>query len=256
MDILIVEDELPTQRLLIDMIGKIRPEWKIAGGTSSVDETVEWLEENPRPALIFMDIQLSDGTCFEIFDKVPIDSFVIFTTAYDEYAIQAFRVNSIDYLLKPVNHEKLEEAIRKYEHLFRENKKPEEPSIGYQELARALKSGTKNYRSRLMVNLADGFQKLNTSDIAWLFSSNKITTAVTFDRTHHVVDFTLDKLEKELDPAMFFRANRQYILNIETIHKVENWFNGKLVVKTRPQSDEKIVVSRERARNFKEWINQ
>lgn len=256
MDILIVEDELPTRRLLKDMIEKARPDWQIAGSTSSVDETIEWLEENPQPTLIFMDIQLSDGTCFEIFDKVQIDSFVIFTTAYDEYAIQAFRVNSIDYLLKPVNQEKLEEAIRKYEHLFRENKKQEKSPIDYLELARALESKTAHYRSRVMVNLADGFQKLNTSDIAWLVSSNKITTAVTFDRSHHVVDFTLDKLEKELDPAMFFRANRQYILNIETIHKVENWFNGKLVVKTRPQAEEKIVVSRERARNFKDWINQ
>ncbi|MGM0375615.1 MAG: LytR/AlgR family response regulator transcription factor [Bacteroidota bacterium] len=256
MDILIVEDELPTRRLLKDMIEKVRPDWKIAGSTSSVDETIEWLEENPQPTLIFMDIQLSDGTCFEIFDKVQIDSFVIFTTAYDEYAIQAFRVNSIDYLLKPVNQEKLEEAIRKYEHLFRENRNQEKTAIDYQELARALESKTAHYRSRVMVNLADGFQKLNTSDIAWLVSSNKITTAVTFDHNHHVVDFTLDKLEKELDPAMFFRANRQYILNIETIHKVENWFNGKLVVKTRPQAEEKIVVSRERARNFKDWINQ
>ena len=256
MDILIVEDELPTQRLLKDMIAKARPAWHIAGCTSSVDETVEWLEENSQPTLIFLDIQLSDGTGFEIFDRVQIDSFVIFTTAYDEYAIQAFRVNSIDYLLKPVNQEKLEEAIRKYEHLFRENKTQESTIIDYQELARALESGTQNYRSRLMVNLADGFQKLNTSDIAWLVSSNKITTAVTFDRNHHVVDFTLDKLEKELDPTMFFRANRQYILNIETIHKVENWFNGKLIVKTRPQAEEKIVISRERARNFKDWINQ
>ncbi len=256
MNILIVEDELPTRRLLNDMIKKIRPGWNIAGCTSSVEETLEWLEENPQPTLIFLDIQLSDGTAFEIFDKAKVDSFVIFTTAYDEYAIQAFRVNSIDYLLKPVNQEKLTEAIRKYEHLFEDNIIPEKTAIDYQELARALESGTNNYRSRLMVNLADGFQKLNTSEIAWLVSSNKITTAVTFDRNHHVVDFTLDKLEKELDPAMFFRANRQYILHMESIQKVENWFNGKLVVKTRPQADDKIVISRERARNFKNWINQ
>ncbi|MFO7999683.1 MAG: LytTR family DNA-binding domain-containing protein [Marinilabilia sp.] len=256
MNILIVEDELPTQRLLKDMIEKARPAWNIAGCTAGVEETIEWLNDHPQPDLIFMDIQLSDGTSFEIFDKVKVDSIVIFTTAFDEYAIQAFRVNSIDYLLKPINQNKLEEAIRKYEHLFEENPQQTKPYINYQELAKAMASDTTNYRSRLMVNLPEGFQKINTSNIAWLVSANKITTAVTFDQHHHVIDFTLDRLEKELDPSVFFRANRQYILNIEAIHKVENWFNGKLVVKTRPAAEDKIVISRERARNFKEWINQ
>jgi DNA-binding LytR/AlgR family response regulator len=256
MNILIIEDELPTRRLIKDMVEEARPAWNIAGCTGSVEETVEWLKENPQPELIFMDIQLSDGTSFEIFDHITINSFIIFTTAYDEYAIQAFRVNSIDYLLKPIDQKKLEEAIQKYERLLKENPLQSASPIDYEELAKAMASGRTNYRSRLMVNLADGFQKINTSDVAWLVSSNKITTAVTFDRHYHVIDFTLDKLEKELDPTMFFRANRQYILNIEAIHKVENWFNGKLVVKTRPETEEKIVVSRERARSFKDWINQ
>jgi DNA-binding LytR/AlgR family response regulator len=255
MKTLIVEDELPTRRLLRDMIQKIRPQWTISGCTGSVEETIDWLKENPQPDLIFMDIQLSDGSSFEIFEKIVVKSPVVFTTAYDEYAIQAFKVNSIDYLLKPVNKKKLEMAIEKYENFFSKDATPKS-EIDYKALAQVLSSGTNSYRSRLLINLADGFQKLDTNKIAWLISSNKITTAVTFDGHHHVVDFTLDRLEKELDPAKFFRANRQYILNIETIHKVENWFNGKLVVKTQPDIKEKIVVSRERAKSFKDWINQ
>jgi DNA-binding LytR/AlgR family response regulator len=255
MNILIVEDEFPTRRLLKDTIKKIRPDWNIIGETGSIEDTVEFLQETPGLDLIFMDIQLSDGSSFEIFDKTEVSAMIIFTTAYDEYAIQAFKVNSISYLLKPINQQKLTEAIEKYERLFNSNQ-PGWSTIDYQSLSRLLASDTNPYRSRLLANLADGFQKIDTENIAWLVSANKIMTAVTFDNHHHIVDFTLDKLEKELDPAIFFRANRQYILNINSIHKVENWFNGKLIIKTRPDTQERIVVSRERARSFKEWINQ
>ncbi|PWD98088.1 LytR/AlgR family response regulator transcription factor [Marinilabilia rubra] len=254
MNILIVEDELPTRRLLKDMVLRTRPQWEIAGTSGSVEETVEWIQENPMPDLIFMDIQLSDGSSFEIFDKVDINSLVIFTTAYDEYAIQAFKVNSIDYLLKPINQKKLEAAIEKFERLYQKAAPIAGPD--YNALKEMLSSGNQNYRSRLITNVANGFKKIDIQDIAWLVSSNKITSAVTFDGHQHVIDFTLDKLEKELDPKIFFRANRQFILNIEAIRKVENWFNGKLVVKTHPDVKEKIVVSRERAKNFKDWINQ
>ncbi|WP_462318073.1 LytR/AlgR family response regulator transcription factor [Marinilabilia sp.] len=254
MNILIVEDELPTRRLLKDMVLRTRPEWEICGTTGSVEETVEWIQENTMPDLIFMDIQLSDGSSFEIFDKVEIKSLVIFTTAYDEYAIQAFKVNSIDYLLKPINQKKLEAAIDKFERLYQKASPP--PELDYQALKEMLTSENQNFRSRIITNVVDGFKKIDVNDIAWLVSSNKITSAVTFDGHDHVVDFTLDKLEKELDPKYFFRANRQYILNIEAIRKVENWFNGKLVVKTHPGVKEKIVVSRERAKSFKDWINQ
>jgi len=254
MNILIVEDELPTRRLLKDMVLRTRPQWEIAGTSGSVEETVEWIQENPMPDLIFMDIQLSDGSSFEIFDKVDIKSLVIFTTAYDEYAIQAFKVNSIDYLLKPINQKKLETAIDKFERLYQ--KASPTPELDYNALKEMLSSGNQTYRSRLITNVANGFKKIDIHDIAWLVSSNKITSAVTFDGHQHVIDFTLDKLEKELDPKIFFRANRQFILNIEAIRKVENWFNGKLVVKTHPDVKEKIVVSRERAKSFKDWINQ
>ncbi len=256
MNILIVEDEIPTRRHLEKTIKELRPHWSVAGVTGSVEETVEWLEKNPLPELIFMDIQLSDGISFEVFDQVEVKSMVIFTTAYDEYAIQAFNVNSIDYLLKPILPQKLEEAISKFERLYTPALHQHFSRIDFNQLAQALKLGLTNYRTRFMVNLIDGFHTLPVNDIAWIESANKITTAVTFNGHHHILDFTLDKLEKELDPALFFRANRQYILNVNTIRKVENWFNGKLVVKTRPDVKEKLVVSRERSRSFKEWVDR
>ncbi|HLW08299.1 MAG TPA: LytTR family DNA-binding domain-containing protein [Marinilabiliaceae bacterium] len=252
--VLIVEDEIPTQRLMKDLIERIRPQWNILGATAGVEETVEWLKNNVQPDLIFLDIQLSDGLSFEIFDHVQVTSFIIFTTAYDEYALQAFKVNSIDYLLKPMRLEDLEGAIIKFEKFNSSSYLLEKSEI--KALASAVSQGNKSYRTRILVTLIDGYLKLNVNDVAWFHSSQKVTTAYTLQGNPHILDMTLEKLESELDPKKFFRANRQFILNIAAIHRIENWFNGKLVIKAQPESSEKIVVSRERARSFKEWLNQ
>ncbi|WP_044117947.1 LytR/AlgR family response regulator transcription factor [Alkaliflexus imshenetskii] len=252
--VLIAEDEIPTQRLLRGMIENLRPEWEIVACTSGVEETTEWLNNHEHPSLMFLDIQLSDGLSFEIFDHTEVNSIVIFTTAYDEYAIQAFKVNTIDYLLKPVRPENLEKAILKFEKLNDSLHATDAADIRM--LAASLIDGKTTYRSRLLVPMVDGYAKLNITDVAWFHSSQKVTTAVTHDGTNHVVDLTLEKLEEELNPETFFRANRQYIVNIEVINRIENWFNGKLIVKTKPETPDKVIVSRERARHFKEWINR
>jgi DNA-binding LytR/AlgR family response regulator len=253
MKIFIIEDEIPSQRMLKDLIRKLRPEWNIDGFAGSVADAVEYLSRNPHPGLIFSDIQLTDGTCFEIYEQVKVRSFIIFTTAYDEYAIRAFRVNSVDYLLKPVSENDLLQAIEKFEAMSG-SKTVDIPDISA--LMDSILKGNITYRSRILANVSDGFVKIEVKDIAFFHSSNKVTTASTFDKKNFVVDFTLDKLENQLDPDMFFRANRQFILNINAITKVENWFNGKLIVKTHPAADEKIIVSRERARQFKEWLDR
>lgn len=252
--VLIVEDEIPTQRLMKDLIERIRPQWNVMAATAGVEETVEWLTNNDQPDLIFLDIQLSDGLSFEIFDHIQVASFIIFTTAYDEYALQAFKVNSIDYLLKPTRLEDLEGAISKFEKFSSPSYSLETSEI--KALASAVSQGKQSYRTRVLVPLVDGYLKLNIADAAWFHSSQKVTTAYTLQGNPHILDMTLEKLESELDPKKFFRANRQFILNIAAIHRIENWFNGKLVIKTQPESSEKIVVSRERARSFKEWLNQ
>jgi len=253
MRIFIIEDEIPSQRMLSDLIHKLRPDWVIEGFAGSVAEAVEYLNSNLHPDLIFSDIQLTDGTCFEIYEQVKVSSFIIFTTAYDEYAIRAFRVNSVDYLLKPVSENNLLQAIGKFEAIASVKQK-EMPDITA--LMETILKGNITYRSRILASVPNGFVKIGVNDVALFHSSNKVTTATTFEKKNYVVDFTLDKLENQLDPDLFFRANRQFILNINSITKVENWFNGKLIVKTNPPSAEKIIVSRERARQFKEWIDK
>ncbi len=245
---------MPTQRMLKGLITELRPDWQVEAAVGSVADAVEWFCANEQPDLIFSDIQLTDGTCFEIFEQVSIDSFIIFTTAYDEYAIQAFKVNSVDYLLKPVSVEILEKAVEKFESYNSIENKPTKPDM--RELMESLLNGKVNYRSRLMVSVPDGFVKVDVNDIAFFHTFNKVTSAITLDRKNYIVDLTLEKLEMQLDPELFFRANRQFILNINSITKIENWFNSKLIVKTRPEAAEKIIVSRERARSFKEWLDR
>lgn len=255
MKVLIIEDEIPTQRYLSGLIEQLRPEWSILAFIESIEDAVKWLNQNPKPDLIFSDIQLADGVCFEIFKQVNVSSSVIFTTAYDEYAIQAFKVNSIDYLLKPIDPDALLLAIEKFEKL-RSKQNPSITSEQIQELTQSLSGGQVKYRQRFLANTADGFIKLNINDIAWFNSSNKTLSACTFKQKQYVIDQTLENLENQLDPTLFYRVNRQYILHIESVVKIENWFNGKLVVKTQPLADEKIVVSRDKARAFKEWLSQ
>ena len=239
--------------MLADLIRKLRPEWEIAGFAGSVADAVDWLSSNEQPDVIFSDIQLTDGACFEIYEQVKVSSLIIFTTAYDEYALRAFKLNSVDYILKPVSEKELLRAIEKLEAMT-SAKKENMPDMAM--LMETLMKGKISYRTRILASVPDGFVKIDVDDIAFSHSSQKVTTVTTFDKKNYVVDMTLEKLENQLDPDLFFRANRQFILNINSITKVENWFNGKLVVKTRPASEEKIIVSRERARQFKEWIDR
>jgi DNA-binding LytR/AlgR family response regulator len=252
MRVIIVEDEIHNVRLLQGMLKELRPNWEVVTTIESVRGCVEYLKSNPYPDLFFMDIQLSDGICFSIFDQVDITEQVIFTTAYDEYAIQAFQVNSVDYLLKPLKTESLKAAIEKFEELY---SKLNQESFDYQELAKLIRSGKKEYRKRLVVAGATSYSKIEVEDVAFFFSESKITNAVTYDGTQHILNQTLEKLEGQLDPSLFFRANRSYILNVGAIRKFENYFGGKLIVKLVQPFKETITVSRLKAALFKEWLD-
>lgn len=253
--IILIEDELYNLRLLEGMIKKMRTGWEVVKTFGSVKSSVEWLQQNPHPDLFFMDIQLADGLCFSIFDQVELKSMVIFTTAYDNYAIRAFKVNSIDYLLKPFKEKDLEAAIEKFEN-FRQLSEEVAAYQDYSEILEAIRRGEKKYRKRFLVSKGDVFYKLQVEDVAYFFSENRITTAVTFNRHNHVVDFSLDALEEQLDPEMFFRVNRQMMANIHSIEKIENYFGGKLKVRLNPPFESEIVVSRLKAMDFKEWVGQ
>lgn len=254
MKVIIVEDEQHNCRLLVGMIEKFRPDWEIVETLESVKSTVSWLKGNPHPDLIFMDIQLTDGVCFSIFEKIDVKSLVIFTTAYDEYAIQAFKVNGIDYLLKPLKEDLLKKAIEKSEEICKiiekSNQMPD-----YTELLSVLKKREANYRKRFLVSGVTSFSKLDVKDIAYFYTENRVTFAVTFDAKDHILDFTIEKLEEQLNPEQFFRANRSIILNSEAVLKFENYFGGKLMVQLVPPFEETVTVSRLKSTEFKNWLD-
>ena len=253
--IILIEDELYNLRLLEDMIKKLRSGWEVIKTFESVNDSVKWLRNNPHPELIFMDIQLADGLCFSIFDQVEVKSLVIFTTAYDNYAIRAFKVNSIDYLLKPFKEKDLEAAIEKFEK-FRQLSAETKSKQDYSEIMDAILKGEKKYRKRFLVSKGPAYYMLPIEEIAYFISENRITTSVTFDNQKQTIDFTLESLEEQLDPENFFRANRQLILNIRALRKIENYFDGKLKIRLNPPFDGELIVSRLKAISFKDWAGR
>jgi len=251
--IALIEDEPYNLRLLEEMINKIRPGWQVIKKLDSVKSSVEWLRDHPAPDLFFMDIQLADGLCFSIFEQVEIKSMVIFTTAYDNYAIRAFKVNSIDYLLKPFKEKDLEAAVSKFENYRGLTGRS---SGKYSEILEAIRKGEKKFRKRFLVSKGDAFFMLHVEEIAYFYSENRITTAVTFRNQNHVIDFSLEALTDQLDPEQFFRANRQLIINIRSIKKIENYFGGKLKLRLNPPVTGDFTVSRQKATAFKHWLGR
>ena len=259
MQVIVVEDEIHSGKMLSNMIGNLRPDWEIKGILQSVADTVTYLQNNAKPDLIFLDIELVDGNCFSIFEQVKVDSAIIFTTAYNEYAIDAFKLNSIDYLLKPIKEVDLLQAIEKYEHLimlFKTNAADEVPKIDYEQLSHLIHSSQNGYRKRFLISRRESFFKLDAKDVACFLFDARITYAITFENQRYVINQAVDRLENELDPEMFFRANRQTIINMEAIDRFESYFNGQLAIKLKNNVGDKILVSRIKASQFKEWLNQ
>ncbi|MFN3557012.1 MAG: LytR/AlgR family response regulator transcription factor [Bacteroidales bacterium] len=255
-NLILIEDEDHNLRLLQGMLARLRPHWKVCGTFDSVKASVQWLQTNPQPQLLFMDIQLADGLCFSIFEQVPVQGMVIFTTAYDNYALRAFKVNSIDYLLKPFREKELEAALEKFEK-FNSLHTPHAPApADYQELLEAIRQGEKKYRKRFLIQKGSGYVKLETDQVACFYSENRITTAITFQKQTHVVDFALEALEEQLDPEQFFRANRQLIVNLNAVERVENHFGGRLKLRLNPPLEGDLMVSRLKAMAFRQWLGQ
>ena len=261
---IIVEDEIHSGEMLRDMISELRPDWKFETLLQSVSETVDYLNENEHPRIIFLDIELADGNCFSIFEQIKVDdSGIIFTTAYNEFALKAFNLNSIDYLLKPIKEEELERAIAKFEKAVEiisrsqeeDKQKTNSSEIDYNELARSIAKTQGGFRKRFLISKREAFFKLGVEDIAFFYFDARVTFAVTFEGRQHILNQSLDKLEEELDPEMFFRSNRQTIINVEAIEKFESYFSGKLVVKLVNGLNDKVMISRAKAGAFKEWMN-
>ncbi len=251
MTALIIEDELPAARRLAKLLNDLDATITIARTLTSVGDTVTYLRQQPSLDLIFSDIQLSDGLSFEVFRQVEPRCPIIFTTAYDEYAVQAFKLNSLDYLLKPIVPAELAAALAKY----RKTTLP--PSLfDYGQLATALSQSKRTYRQRFLIAYHDTYLTIPASDVAYFYSEHKITRLVCPDGKWFPLPETLDQLVDQLDPQHFFRANRQCITSVGSIAAIHKHFNGRLKLDLHSAAPEDIFVSRERADEFKEWLNR
>ncbi|MDD3039810.1 LytTR family DNA-binding domain-containing protein [Bacteroides sp.] len=258
----IIEDEVPAARLLHEMIQSLRPDWEVRILPGTIEESVEWFQSNPHPDILFLDIQLTDGNSFMFIEQARPDSLIVFTTAYDEYAVRAFTINSIDYLLKPIHQERLLQTIERFENLTekyirdfnRENRILEvlESLSDTQGLSAA---ESKRYRTRFLISSGNKLFTLAVNDVAYFYSENKLTFVVTKNNKEYVLDFALDKLCEQLDPDVFFRTNRQTLVCVDAIQRIEPYFLGKAVVHVIPPFKDKIIVSKDKISAFKVWLN-
>ncbi|MHC1704169.1 MAG: LytR/AlgR family response regulator transcription factor [Tenuifilaceae bacterium] len=249
MNYIIIEDERLSAERLAGLIKKSFPDFELVKTLDSVKSAVKWLSHNEQPQLAFFDIQLADGLSFEIFEQLSIEFPVIFTTAFNEYAIKAFKVNSIDYLLKPIDEDELKGAVNKFK---LSNSKPRK--IENDAIALALSQLTNNYKSRFLVKVGEHLRMINIEDVATFISMEKSTFIRTFNSRDYGIDFTLDQLEELLDPKNFFRINRKFIINIKSIQDIIAYSNSRLKLKLSISTDEDIIVSRERVVAFKKWL--
>lgn len=251
MNTIIIEDENLTAQRLEGLLKKYDPSIKVLATLPSVEETVQWLQRHDTPDLVFMDIHLEDDLCFKIFELAPLPSPVIFTTAYDEYMIKAFKVNSIDYLLKPVNPEELAAALEKFKALKSQFSKHDLDT-----LLQYIGQRAPEYKTRFMITVGNKIRSIETADIAYFYSDEKITFMVTREGQHLPIDFSLDKLVTLLDPKQFFRANRQFLVGFEAIENVFTHFKGKLKLELAPKNKHEVFVSGDRMTDFKEWLGK
>jgi len=249
-NVLIIEDERIAADRLEKLLKDVAPELKVLAVLGSVKESVKWLQEN-KAELIFLDIQLSDGLSFSIFDTVPVSTPIIFTTAYDQYAIRAFRLNSISYLLKPVRKEDLVQALAKYNSL-----RPAMP-IDFTSLISALKGNTE-YRKRFLIQTGEKFRKVETTDIAYFYACEKSVFMKTLEGHNYPSDHSLDALQDMLDPSEFFRINRRYLVSMKSIKSMLAWSRSRIKLTLTPPADDDLdtIVSIDRAGDFKGWINK
>lgn len=249
-NVLIIEDERPSARRLKRMLEKLGV--KVTEVLESVEESVKWFKNNPNPDLIFLDIQLGDGLSFEIFEEVKVQSAIIFTTAYDEYALRAFKLNSIDYLLKPIDEMELLAALEKYK-AFKPTEQP--ASLNFEEIKKLLVNPTQQeYKKRFTTKVGQHIKIIEVEEVVCFYSENKGTYVQTIEGRNYLLDTTLEQLETELAPDTFFRVNRQFIVPIHAIKDIISYTNSRLELKLTKYDSEQVIVARERVRDFKLWL--
>lgn len=250
MNIIIIEDEKPAARLLQRKVEKL--DLQVNQMLHSVEESINWFQNNPHPDLIFLDIQLSDGLSFEIFETMDIKSAVIFTTAYDEYALRAFKLNSIDYLLKPIDEEDLEVAVSKFKNQFQKNTIS---LLDFEAIKKMLVNPIdREYKKRFTIKMGQQLKMVNIEDVECFYSENKGTYIHTFDNRDYLLDNTLEQLESELDPKEFYRVSRKFIIPMKGIKEIQMHSNSRLKVILPTYKDDEVIVAREKVGDFKTWL--
>jgi two-component system, LytTR family, response regulator LytT len=250
MNIIIIEDEKPSARRLQRMLATLNMDAETM--LHSVEESINWFQNNPHPDLIFLDIQLSDGLSFEIFEAIEIKSAVIFTTAFDEYALQAFKLNSIDYLLKPIDDDDLTKAVKKYQERLPQK---QAVTLDFNDIKKLLINPIdREYKKRFSVKVGQHLKLINIDEIECFYSENKGTYLHTTEGRNYLLDTTLELLENELEPQTFFRINRKFFVNINAIKDMVSYTNSRLQIKLNSYNDDDVIVARERVKDFKEWL--
>ncbi|ADV47547.1 response regulator transcription factor [Cellulophaga sp. E16_2] len=250
MKTIIIEDEKPSARRLNRLLEDLGVEVSVL--LHSVEEAINWFHNNEHPDLIFLDIQLSDGLSFEIFEAVEVKSAIIFTTAFDEYALQAFKLNSIDYLLKPIDDEDLEIAVKKYKSLA---PKKEQLTLDFEDIKKLLVNPIeREFKKRFTTKVGQHLKIINADEVECFYSENKGTYAATTEGRNYLLETTLDNLEEDLDPKIFFRVSRKFYVNVNCIKDIVSYTNSRLQIKLIKFNEQEIIVSRERVRDFKLWL--
>jgi len=259
MNILIVEDEELAVKKLQKTLAAIDDTAAVVGMTDSIKSTVEWLQENAAPDLILMDIELCDGQSFEIFNLAEVKSPVIFTTSYDEYALKAFKVNSVDYLLKPIQKEELQAALTKFKQVRSGfGSQDGKAGISIDNLVKELqqKLQPKEYRKRFLVKHAQKLVSIEVDDIAYFYSDGRLNFFKSKDNKKFVVDYTMDELEEMLDPERYFRISRSFYVSIDSVDQIHDYFGNRLILYLKPTVDKEALVSREKVTEFKKWMGK
>lgn len=252
MKFLVIEDEKLAAERLTALVKELAPGFEIVGRADSVKSSVRWLQNNPAPDLIFMDIQLADGLSFNIFEHIKVEVPVIFTTAYNEYAIRAFKVNSIDYLLKPIDKEDLQKSLDKFNRLYQKV----EEKVVYDSLAvqKLLQMFSNNYKARFVIRVGEHLRHIGIEEIAFFHSMEKETYLNTFSGKCYGLEYSLDQLEELTDPKTFFRINRKYLVNLKAIKDIIAYSGSRLKLKINDKDDDETVVSREKVAEFRNWL--
>ncbi len=251
--VLLVEDEKPAAEWLRQLIRKLNPEISVLAVIDSVCGAAEWFQQNPAPDLVFMDIQLADGLSFEIFERAKVPCPVIFTTAYEEYAIKAFKVNSVDYLLKPIAYNELEAAIKKFE--GQKSVPQAVPAVTIEMLNKVQEMLRKQYKTRFVIKVGEHLKSIPVEEILFFYSLEKATYLCTADYKTYLVDYSLDRISEMVDEQRFFRINRKYILSNQSIADIVVYSNSRLKIRLKKPNEEPIVVSRDKVPAFKEWLD-